>query len=575
MYMKTMRFFILSMFVCFATTTCLVAEQKDEAVLIRIEDREVTRSEFEKIYRRNNLDLMVNDPKEVDEYLEMYINFRLKVMEAKSIGLDTNESFIQELQGYRQQLAQQYLRDREVTEALVREAWERSQYDIRASHLLINLDAYAPPEDTLEVYTRIMELRQRAMEGESFAGLAIEYSDDPSARDTEASGNRPPRKGNAGDLGYFSALNMVYPFESAAYNTPVGEISGPVRTNFGYHLVKVVNRQPAMGTARVAHIMLMTPDGTEKDELLEKEQQINDLYQRIMAGEDFGELAGEYSEDRQSAQRNGEMPSFTSNRMVPQFIGAINDLDEPGDVSPPVRSDFGWHIIKLIEKTPPPSFDEAYDNLRRRIERDARAQLSETVVIDRLKEEYGFTYDMDALRDFYEVVDETIFQGEWDKTGTSELDRQLISFGSKVLGQQDFAKFLYDKQRSQDAENIPSYVYRRYNEFVKENILAYENERLEEKYPEFKRVMQEYHDGILLFEITDQEVWSKATADTAGLKSFFETHKDRYEAGELREVRGLVIADYQNYLEEQWIEVLRNKYSVYVDEELLKTIRFD
>lgn len=574
--MKMMRFFILSMFVygC-ATTTPLVVEQHDDPVLLRIEDSEVTRSEFEKIYRRNNLDLMVNDPKEVDEYLEMYINFRLKVREAKSLGLDTNESFIEELQGYRQQLAQQYLRDREVTEALVREAWERSQYDIRASHLLINLDAYAPPEDTLAVYNKIMELRQRALDGESFAGLATEYSDDTHARDTEATGNRPPRKGNAGDLGYFSALNMVYPFESAAYNTPVGEISLPVRTSFGYHLVKVANRQPAMGTARVAHIMLMTPDGTEEDELIEKEQQINDLYKSILSGEDFGELAAEYSDDRQSAQRKGELPAFNSNRMVPQFIEAINDLDEPGDISPPVRSDFGWHIIKLIEKTPPPSFDEAYDNLKRRIERDARSQLSETVVIDRLKEEYGFTYDINALRDFYEVVDESIFRSEWDKTEAGGLDKQLISFGSKVMGQQDFAKFLYEKQRNQDAENIASYVYRRYNEFVKEHILAYENERLEEKYPEFKRVMQEYHDGILLFEITDQEVWSRATADSDGLRAFFEANKDRYDAEEMREVRGLVIADYQNYLEKQWIEELRNKYSVYVDEELLETICFD
>lgn len=551
------------------------AGQTEDPVLIRIADWEITRTQFEEIYRKNNLESMVVDPKEVDEYLEMYINFRLKVMEAKNVGLDTNTSFIEELNGYRGQLARKYLFDNEVTEQLIEEAWERSQYDIRVSHILMELDAHAPPEDTVVVYQKMMEVRQRILKGESFADLARELSNDPSARDREATAGQPARRGNAGDLGYFSVFHMVYPFETAAYNTPVGEISMPFRTNFGYHIIKVTDRLPAMGRARVAHIMLMTPVEMEKEELIRKEKKIHDIHKKLLDGEDFGELASEFSEDRQSAQRKGEMQPFTSNRMVPQFIKAISELQEAGDYSSPVRSDFGWHIIQLIEKTPPPPYEEAYTELHNRLQRDARSQLGQEAVIKRIKKEYMFQEDLNALRKLYKVVDETIFEGQWEMSEANLYEQMLFSFDSTEFTLKDFKNYLFSNQRKQEPQNIPSYIYMQYQRFVDEKILEYEDARLEEKYPEFNRVMQEYRDGMLLFEITNEKVWSKATSDTTGLKSYFEENKDRYQADELREVRGIVIADYQNYLEKQWVTTLRDKYEIWIDFEVLETITFD
>ncbi len=571
-----MRFVIIFLIAfLLAGFTAGICMSTDDPVLFRIEDKEVSRSEFAEIYRKNNLESMVVEPKEVDEYLEMYINFRLKVKEAKNMGLDTNASFVEELNGYRQQLAQQYLYDNEVTARLIDEAWERSQYDIRASHILMNLDAHAMPEDTSRVYQKMLEVRQRFLEGEAFADLAREFSDDSSARDVQGTANRPARRGNGGDLGYFSAFHMVYPFETAAYNTPVGEISMPFRTNFGYHLVKTTDRLPAMGRARVAHIMLMTPMGIPETELAEKEEKIHLLHERLLAGEDFGELAQHYSEDQQSAHRKGEMQPFTSNRMVPQFIEAIHKLDEPGDLSPPVRSDFGWHIIKLIEKTPPPPYETAYVDLSNRIQRDARSQLGQDVVIKRLKEEYQFAEYPESLHEFYDVLDEDIFQGNWDKNQVTHLDKELFAFGTSVYNQQDFAAYLYNNQRRQNPMSLPAYINMQYQRFVNDRILSYEDGRLEKKYPEFRDIMKEYYDGMLLFEITNKKVWSKATSDTLGLEQFFMENRHLYQADELASVRGMVIADYQDFLEKQWVKALREKYDIWVDEQVLKTIHFD
>lgn len=545
-----------------------------DPLLIRIADQEISLSEFERIYRKSNLESVVAEPKSVEEYLEMYIDFRLKVLAAVEAGLDTNPGFISELAGYRQQLAQQYLVDHEVTDRLLEEAYERSRYDVWVSHILLTVNEHAPPADTLEVYNRIISIRDRALAGEQFSELAVQYSDDPSAKGQEATQHQPARRGNAGNLGFFSVFNMVYPFETAAYNTPVGEISEPVRTSFGYHLVKVHDRLPAMGQARVAHIMLMTPPDTNANELKEKEQKIQELHQQIQDGADFAELATEHSEDRQSASRGGEMPPFTSNRMVPQFIKAIHQLEE-GDVSGPVRTDFGWHIIKLIERTQPPSYEDAYADLRNRIQRDARSRLGQEVVIERLKKEYDLLIEHNALEAFYNVVDESVFSAQWDQEQAAQLQDPLFQFATEHFSQQDFAEYLATKQTRQAPMELKNYVNMMFERYVNQEILAYEDAILEQKFPEFRMIMQEYHDGILLFEITDQKVWSKATSDQEALLAFFEDNADRFGWEDFERNRGAVIAEYQNHLEKQWINELRERFEVYVDRSKLEKIMAD
>ncbi len=556
------------------SVTSLHAADREDKVLIRIDDREITKSEFLDVYRKNNIESFVAEPKEVDEYLHMYVNFRLKVKAAKAQGLDTVSSFVDELKGYREQLAQKYLVDHDVTEKLIKEAWERSQYDVRASHILINLPAYAAPEDTMEVYQKLLELRERILSGEAFGDLARKYSDDSLADDQPAAGNRPARRGNEGDLGYFTVFNMVYPFETAAYNTEPGDVSMPVRTSFGYHIVKVTNRIPAIGQAKVAHIMLMTPDNISEEELEGKEQLIYELHKKLTDDEAlFEELVSEYSEDRRSAQRGGEMPPFTSNRMVPQFIEKISEMHETGQISEPVRSDFGWHIIKLLEKNPPPDFEEAYADLQNRMQRETRSELSQEVVIERLKKEYQFEKNTDALMALDKVVDERIFQGKWDPEAATGMDDFIFGFADNKYTQEDFVQYLDANQRNHNLTSIPGLLYKYLDKMVTEEILDYEKQNLEKKYPEFKKVMQEYHDGILLFEITNQEVWSKATTDSTGLEMFFEKHREKYDAEGVSEIRGKVIADYQQYLEKKWLDRLREEYEVWINDDLLESIK--
>ncbi|MBW6499465.1 MAG: peptidylprolyl isomerase [Bacteroidales bacterium] len=648
----------------------LIAQEISDPVLIKLNGRSVTLSEFESAYRKNNLNMQVADPKSVEEYLELYINFNLKVLEAINMGMDTNAVFQRELAGYREQLAKPYLTDQQVTDHLLQEAYERMQYDIRASHILINLGEHASPADTLAAWQRITRIRERIMNGEAFEKMASEESDDPSARDQQATANRPAMRGNGGDLGYFTVLDMVYPFEAAAYNTPVGQVSQPVRSSFGYHLIKVTDRLPALGRAHVAHIMTIFQPGSEAAEQESARQRSQEIYERILAGDDFGEMASQYSEDRSSARRNGEMPPFTSNRMVPEFIKAISQLNEPGDISEPVRTQFGWHIIKLIEKTHPGEFEDVALELKNRIARDSRSQLSQQVVISRLKKEYGFNENPQALSDFFTVVDESIFERKWDPEQAASLQAELFSFAGHKVYQPAFAEYLSRSQAMRTPEAIETYVGAMYESFVNEKILSYEDSQLESKYPEFRAIMKEYHDGILLFELTDKLVWTRAVEDSLGLKEFLAEHQQDYiwpdrlsatiytfndkrmasrarrevnraqrqgldhiavleklndtsslhatarkgtfsaedeeviaraqwktgvgkpfawndkfvivhvhevlpsQPKKLEEIRGLLIADYQNFLEKQWVEELRSKYRIEVHRQLLQQLRF-
>jgi len=656
-----MMIIILSGFQSFSVNS------SDDPVLLKINDREITVSEFKYVYSKNNLNPQVMDPRSVEEYLELFINFNLKVYEAIQLGLDTHATFIDELAGYRQQLAQPYLSDQKVAEHLVEEAFERMQFDVRASHILISVEEHADPADTLIAWNKTMSIRERILAGEDFSALAIEYSDDPSAKGLPASANRPATRGNSGDLGYFTVLDMVYPFENSVYNTPENEVTMPVRTNFGYHILKVTDKLPAMGRASVAHIMVNVAADAPETNQKDAKAKIEEIYQKVLDGEDFAILAERFSDDKASGRRGGELPAFTSNRMVPEFIKAIADLDEPGQVSEPVRTQFGWHLVKLNNKSLP-SKDEAIADLKNRISRDNRGKLSQNAILERIKYENNFSEYSQNLEIFFEVVDESIFQGRWDKSPLDGNNDILFSFADKNFNQQDFATYLTSVQSMRTPESVRNYVNKMYLSFRNQNLMDYEESQLENKYPEFRQIMKEYHDGILLFELTDQKVWSRAMQDTIGLREFFENNIENYMWGDrfdaeiytfntekaakagrkqirraqrrdishdelmktfnsssqlevslekglmeadqnpvlsktdmrrgvsnvikngnnyvvvrvneflpsqpkkINEIRGLVIADYQNYLEKKWVKELRSKYEYTVNTDALELL---
>ena len=363
-------------------TLVVFAQKNDSPILMEIGDKKITLEEFEAIYNKNS-DNKKNTKEEVEDYLDLYIKFKLKVVEAEDLGMDTLPAFIQELEGYRKQLAQPYLSDREVTEKLIEEAYERMKYDVKAAHILVKVTLEADPKDTLAAYNKIMKIRKRIVGGEDFEKVAAEVSEDPSA------------KNNQGNLGYFSAFQMVYPFETAAYETEVGKISMPVRTSFGYHLVKTIDKRKARGIMKVAHIMVRADKKLGEEEINQKKEKIDEIYAKVTAKDaDFTALARQYSEDKESAKRGGELPAFGAGKMVEEFETAAFALENDGDISVPILTDYGWHIIKRLELKNLESYEELYPTLKAKVARDSRANKSKEIVIENIKKENNFKEDL-------------------------------------------------------------------------------------------------------------------------------------------------------------------------------------
>lgn len=670
--MKTLKTFLI-LFALF-TFSGSFAQQNNEPYLLNIAGENISKAEFLRVFQKNNSKDQAIDKKALDEYLELYINFKLKVKEAIESGLDTAKSFKSELSGYRSQLAQPYLVDKDVTEELINEAYMHMQFDIRASHILIKLDKNASPADTLIAYNKIISLRKRILAGEAFEKVASESSDDPSAKDMPATKERPEYKGNGGDLGYFSAFDMIYSFEFGAYNTKPGEISMPIRSDYGYHIIKVTDKKKAMGKVQIAHILISLPQNAPEADMKNAQTKINEIKTKLKSGTTFEDLVKEYSDDKGSVSKGGVLPEFGVNRMIPEFIVAISKLEKPGDISDAIQSKYGWHILKLIDKKGIKPLDDLRSEIKQKIAKDERSNKSKESFLNKLKIEYKFTENQKTIKDFYKVVTDSVFQNSWKAEEANMLTAKMFSIGEKTYTQTDFAQYLAVKHEGIPTQSIESYVNNKYKEWQEYLLFKFADSKLEDKYQDFKILMQEYHDGILLFDLTDRNVWSKAIKDTIGLKEFhsknalnymwgdrvdatvftFKDNKvseknarkfvekinkkeynhdfskietmitklskdsaaveykyDKFSKGDnkfvdqinwqvgvantlndgnnliiilvnkklapeqktLSEAKGVVTADYQNYLEKEWLKSLRQKYTFTINREVYNTIK--
>lgn len=500
----------------------LSAFAQNANTLMTVGGDKVTKQEFENVFKKNNAKLAANpDEKTLREYLDLYINFKLKVLEAKSYGMDTAASFRKELAGYRKQLAAPYLTDKEVTEQLIMEAYERSKKEIRASHILVTCKEDASPKDTLAAFNKIMAIRKRILEKkEDFGKAAMESSEDPSA------------KTNKGDLGFFSVFAMVYSFENACYKAKQGVVSMPFRTKYGYHIVKVVDTRPAQGEVKVAHIMLRATAKLTKEDSVRNQNKINEVYKMLTAGQKFEDLAKQYSEDKGSSKYGGVLPVFGTGKMVPEFESEAFALKNVNDYSKPFTTSYGWHIVKLLERKALPSFEAAKADIKAKISRDSRADVNKKSFIVKLKNEYKFTETTASLKKFYAKADSSLAVTSFKKQETANPKDPIFTIGTTVYTVADYADFLSQYQFNMFKDNMPKSKKEAYDNFVNKTLLDYEENRLDQKYPEFKILMEEYRDGILLFELTDQKVWSAAVKDTVGLERFFEQSKTNYQWGD-------------------------------------------
>jgi peptidyl-prolyl cis-trans isomerase SurA len=492
-----------------------------DPIIMEVGGKKITKSEFLQIYLKNNPSPLY-DNNSLDEYMELFTKFKLKVAEAEALGYDTIPKLKKELEGYRKQLSAPYLIDSAKNDAMVLEAYERTKLEIRASHILIRLEPTALPADTLIAYNKIMAIKTRLSKGEKFIDLAKTKSEDPSAQT------------NGGDLGFFTAFQMVYPFEDAAFKTKIGEISNPVRTKFGYHLINVVDSRPARGTIKTAHIMVATTKNSSPEDIEIAKKKADEIYAKLQNGEKFEDLVKNYSDDPSSNTKEGVLPAFgsgTTTRMVTEFENAAFDLKKNGDYSKPVKTDYGFHIIKRIEWTDVAKFEVAKKDLQNKVNKDERAMKTQDSYVLKLKKSYGYQdKSKKTLKWFNSNLDSTYFMGKWnaDKLLTN---KPIFKLDGKSYTQKDFAAFLIKNQRSV-AKDIPENVVKsQLKKWEKESILGYEESKLESKYPDFKALMNEYHDGIILYEIMTDKVWNMAMQDTNGLKAYFNENRSKYNWG--------------------------------------------
>lgn len=684
-----------------------IIAQSNEPVIMTINGKPVYKSEFENVYKKNNGKEINKEQKSISEYVDLFSTFKMKVFEAEANGLDTNSAFKTELAGYRKQLASPYLTDKNVNDALLVEAYERMKTEVKAQHILIRIEEGALPKDTIEAYTRLMIIRDAILKKPISAARIAEYEnilkkssaginkssnkkdsanyqsklnavtnlsaytntgEDPFIAVAKKTSEDPSAAENGGDLGYFSSLQMVYPFENTAFKLNVGEMSMPIRTRFGYHILKVNDKRASQGEILTAHIMVsFTKDMGEKDKANLKTK-IDEIYAKLKSGSKFEEIARQFSDDKQSAEKGGQLQWFGSSRMPIEFEKASFALQNNGDYSEPFTTKYGWHIVKRLDKKGLASFDDMKADLKQRIGKDSRTQAGKTSLIAKIKKENNFKENVMSKTPFLKVLDSTVYQGKWEAKKADKLgNKELFTIGTTKKTQNDFAKYIESHQTARAIMDNNMFLQQSYKEFVDETVINFEDAQLETKYPEYKNLLKEYRDGILLFDLTDREVWSKAIKDTAGLRVYYSKNKTNYlweERAEtttykclndkiakqvrgllnknktekeiidivnkssqlnltsesvtylkgenkdvdanwkkgivsnniidnkenkvvvlvinaildktpktIAEAKGTITADYQTYLEKEWLSYLKNKYTVKVNEDVLKSIK--
>lgn len=494
----------------------MLFSQKKNDIVATVGTYQITADEFERVYNRSNLNIIEeNNRKTPEEYLDLYLDFKRKVLDAQARGFDTTQAFIDEFTGHRNDLAKQYLSDAAFNEELVKEAYERMKKEIDASHILISFPENRLPADTLQAYNKALEIRKEIEAGLDFSEAAAKYSHDPSAAK------------NRGHLGWFTVFQMIAPFEDVAYNTPAGEVSQPVRTQFGYHLIKVHDVRYDAGEIKVAHIVKFFPRNATPAQKETARAKIDSLYNLLQNGADFADLARENSDDEDTAGKSGEMQWFGQTNMIPQFANPAFELKNDGDYTAPVETTLGYHIIKRLETRKLADYEKVKPALQNKVMRDReRIARSRKFFLDNLKTEYGFEQNREAVN---RKIEEVAGQVKNITIAAAANDAQNVLFvfnGKNYTAQQWIDEFneMPFIVKGDTLRAVAEY----YNDWEEGIILEEENRRLEEKYPEFRSIVLEYHDGLLLFAVSEEKIWQRAATDTLGLQNFYETNKSKY-----------------------------------------------
>ncbi len=479
----------------------------------------VEKAQFLRVYQKNALNKKPDySAGALRDYVDLYSLFRMKVTEAQAQHLDTGLNIRREVEGYRRQLSKNYLSDQQTQDRLVKEAYDRMKEEVHVAHILVQGPRRG---DTTGQWALADSLYRALQKGADFATLAREYTKD------EAS------KAAGGDLGYITGLQTVYPFESAAFSTPVGKISKPFTTQFGAHIVKVLDRRPSRGKVEVAQIMAVSPKSRGEEGIAAARRTIDSALGELTAGKPWEQVVKKYSQDKYSVDEGGVLKPFGVGETAPAFEAAAFSLRRPGDLSQPVITDYGVHLIKLVKMVPTAPFDSLKTELVRRVDNDARGQIAKDQYLQGIKARYGWkenTANYEALKAaFFQGIADTGKDAKSFRAEDYSNGQTLLALGGENYSSADFMKFFQDATNGR-VNGPKDLVLRHYYELYTSNVLQdFQLNALEKENTEYRTLLNEYRDGIMLFELMDRNVWSKASKDTLGLQAFFEDHKDKYK----------------------------------------------
>jgi peptidyl-prolyl cis-trans isomerase SurA len=521
--------------ILFLATSFVSFAQKNADELFRVDGTKVSVLEFKNVYEKNLLIVQDENQTSIEKNLALYINFKLKLKEAYRLKLNETRTYKREIETYRNQLIAPYLQDTAYLSTLVKDAYYRTKYKINVSHILVKVAKNATPADTLIAYNKIQEARNEVLSGNAFDKVVLAYSDDQSV------------KSNLGNVGYFIAFKMVYPFENRAYQTKVGEISEPFKTSYGYHFLKVNDLQLSDGEVEVAHLLIT--DQSKKGKIL-----VDSIYTSLKRGANFKQLVLKYSKDKRTVLSGGKLPKFGMGSMVKPFEVASFKLKKANDISAPFKTQYGWHIVKLLKKYPVKSFKEMKNELTKKVKASGGARMSNLHVLQRLKSEYKIVEFEDA---------KAVFNSEGIRASKKDtLQQVILSINNKKIKQAAFFDYIRNRRHKSIAVL--------FNEFKDEEVLTYFKEHLKFTEPEFAKTLKEYEEGLMVFDLMQQKVWDKSTKDSVGLKSYFYKNKLKYSFKELSNNKGEVMNDYQEFLDKELTATLRKKYPVQIKKRALK-----
>lgn len=477
-------------------------------------NKSVDKKEFQRLYDSKNKNTPgYNTKASLDEYVNLYALFKMKVAEAESLHLDTTTAFRTDLNQYKAQLAKSYMLDESVNEKLLREAYDRSLYDVEIAHIQVS----ARGTDTSEAYKKITDIYNELNSGKiTFEEAAAKYSEDMASRSSN------------GNVGYISALDVLYPIETAAYTTEAGKYAPPVRSDYGYHIVKVLNKRPSRGQVQVAQI-LVTANTKDEASIDVAKHKAENYYRKLKDGADFTQMVKEFSEDKFSVNNNGILPAFSSGKLDPAFEKAAFTLEKPGDISEPVQTEYGFHILKLVKKIPVPSFDESKEDLMARLKKDGRVSLAEKAMKEKLLNGLGYQEYTDNLDQLVELINkDTSKKVVVTVEKFANYNQPLFSIQNQKYTQKDFVAFMVDATGGQiygRKDKTVRDLYRMYHNKVIEDLQI---QNLEKNNEEFKNSVDEYRESFLLFSMMESKVWNRAINDAAGLNQYYEANKQKY-----------------------------------------------